>query len=739
MFRRSKSRQGVRWVVGSCDVHSDGTISVYVSNRVIREMPDFKTRKARHRMEIVPRLIHRISKLDAKPGVQADMRPQQTMPPEGRRRVVIESVSPEIDCGRFSIKRVIGETVVVEADIFADGHDRIGCEVLYGLEFGELKSVPMRPVGNDRWRGQFPVVQIGRYCYTVQAWIDRFQSWREAIQKKVSAGQDVSIGLLVGAELIEAAASRARDENADLLQNWALRLRRNKDDDQGKTVALETDLLEVIAQYPNRDFATHYSKQLSVVVDREKARFSTWYEIFPRSCSPEAGRHGTFQDCEAQLPYVASMGFDVVYLPPIHPIGESFRKGKNNSIVAEPDDVGSPWAIGSDEGGHKSIHHQLGTLDDLRNFVAAARMQGLETALDIAFQCTPDHPYVRQHGEWFRARPDGTIQYAENPPKKYQDIYPFDFETSDWQALWRELKSVFEFWIEQGVHIFRVDNPHTKPFAFWEWVISEIKREHPDVLLLAEAFTRPHVMHRLAKLGFSQSYTYFTWRNTKQELTDYFRELAETDLKEFFRPNLWANTPDILSEFLQVGGRPAFMVRLILAATLGASYGIYGPAFELCENLPLQPGSEEYLNSEKYELKRHDINSPASLRELIARVNRVRRQNPALQSNRNLRFHDTDNPSLLCYSKATDDLSDVILVVVNLDCFHVQSGWVELDLHSLGLDGNHAFQVHDLLGEGQYLWQGPRNYVELTPEALPSHIFRVRPWVRTERDFDYYL
>jgi starch synthase (maltosyl-transferring) len=401
--------------------------------------------------------------------------------------------------------------------------------------------------------------------------------------------------------------------------------------------------------------------------------------------------------------------------------------------------VGSPWAIGSEEGGHTSIHPQLGTLEDFKHFISSAGEHGLEVAIDIAFQTTPDHPYVKEHREWFRTRPDGTIQYAENPPKLYQDIFPLDFESPAWHALWIELRDVVLFWVKQGVRIFRVDNPHTKPFSFWEWFIEEIKKQDPNVLFLAEAFTRPTVMYRLAKLGFSQSYTYFTWRNSKAELTEYFTELTQTDVREFFRPNLWPNTPDILSEFLQVGGRPAFMIRLILAATLGASYGIYGPAFELCENAPYQPGSEEYLNSEKYELKQRDLDAPWSLKEVIARINGIRKQNPALQSNRNLRFHNTDNPSLICYSKATADLSDIIIVIVNLDSVHSQTGWVDLDLKSLGLDPAHAFEVHDLLGEGRYLWQGARNYVELMPESLPAHILQVRRWVRTEQDFNYYL
>ena len=426
-------------------------------------------------------------------------------------------------------------------------------------------------------------------------------------------------------------------------------------------------------------------------MDREKARFSTWYEVFPRSCASELGRHGTLRDCEAMLPYIASMGFDVVYLPPIHPVGHTFRKGKNNSVTAEKDDVGSPWAIGSEDGGHTAIHPQLGTLEDFRHFVSVAKSQGLEVALDIAFQCTPDHPYVREHREWFRARPDGTIQYAENPPKKYQDIYPFDFDSSQWPALWAELKAIFLFWINQGIRIFRVDNPHTKPFSFWESVITEIKNQYPDVLFLAEAFTRPAVMNRLAKLGFSQSYTYFAWRNTRQELTEYFTELTTTEAREYFRPSLWPNTPDILPEFLQTGWRAGFMIRLILAATLGASYGIYGPAFELGENAPYQHGSEEYLNSEKYEVKHRDLNAPWSLRDFIARVNSIRKSNVALHSNHNLHFHETDNPSLICYSKSTGDLSNTIIVVVNLDPFHPQAGMVNLDLPPLGLDPNHPY------------------------------------------------
>jgi starch synthase (maltosyl-transferring) len=659
---------------------------------------------------------------------------------DGCSRVVIEGVHPEIDGGQFPIKRVVGEHVVVEADVFADGHDSLSCQVVYRAGTDrEWRAEAMRLLGNGRWRADFQVTKLGHYRYTIEGWIDPFKTWRSDLAKRYNAQQDLSIDLLVGADLLEDAAGRAASQDSLKLADWARLLRNDGNKDSKVEVALSDETAALMDRYPARRFTKRYAKELTVLVEREKALFSTWYEVFPRSCAVEVGRHGTFKDCEAWLPYIASMGFDVLYLPPIHPIGCTFRKGKNNSVVAQPDDVGSPWAIGSGEGGHTSIHPGLGTLDDLRLLIRKAKEHGLEVALDIAFQCSPDHPYTRDHPEWFRKRPDGTIQYAENPPKKYQDIYPFDFETPQWRELWAELRNVLLFWINEGVRIFRADNPHTKAFPFWEWVIGALKENYPDVLFLAEAFTRPQVVHRLAKLGFSQSYTYFTWRNTKQELTDYFSELTRSGTSDYFRPNLWPNTPDILPEFLQVGGRPAFMIRLILAATLGSNYGIYGPAFELCENTAAAPGSEEYRNSEKYELKHRDLNSPASLKNLIARVNQIRRDNPALQSNRNLRFHQTENPLVICYSKSTDDLSNIIVAVVNLDAFHSQASWINLDLESLGLDPNYAFQAHDLLAEGRYLWQGKRNYVELVPESIPAHILRLRKRIRSERDFDYYL
>ena len=659
-------------------------------------------------------------------------------PNEGRLRAVIEKVKPEIDGGRFPAKRVVGERMTVEADIFTDGHDALAAALLYRRNSdSHWSETLMESLDNDRWRATFEVTEIGAYLYTLQAWVDRFGSWRQGLAKKLQAGQDVAIDLLIGAGLVEETANRAPPTDKKRLAN-SISILRSKQPDAGET-ALLPELAALMAKYSDRRWAVTYDKELRVNVDREKARFSTWYEMFPRSCASEPGVHGTLRDCEQRLPYVAGMGFDVLYLPPIHPIGRSFRKGKNNELGAGPDDLGSPWAIGAKEGGHKAIHPQLGTLEDFKRLVTKAKKSGIEIALDIAFQCAPDHPYAREHPEWFRKRPDGSIQYAENPPKKYQDIYPLDFETDHWKELWDELKSIIVFWCEQGVRIFRVDNPHTKAFPFWEWVIAEVKKDYPEALFLAEAFTRPKVMYRLAKSGFSQSYTYFAWRNTKWELTQYFTELTQTEIADFFRASLWPNTPDILTEYLQFGGRPAFMTRLVLAATLGANYGIYGPAFELCENVPRDPGSEEYLNSEKYELKHWDLERTDSLKEFIALVNRIRGENRALQRDRSLRFHPVDNPEIICFSKQTEDLKNVIVVVVNLDPHHTQSGWVELAMEELGLLPQQPFQMHDLLTNARYLWHGARNYVQLNPDTVPAQIFRVRHRLRHEQDFDYFL
>ncbi len=659
---------------------------------------------------------------------------------EGRRRAVVEAVEPEIDGGRFPIKRTKGQRVVVEADVFADGHDAVACVLVYRqAESPNWTEVPMKPLGNDRWRASFRVTDLGRYFYTVRAWVDAFDSWRRRLKKKHQAKQDVSLELQAGEMLVREAGGRASGDEAKQLQQWADSISSAETTATKTTLALDEELAFLMARHPDRSLAVAYGRELEVVVDREKARFSAWYEMFPRSCSPEPGRHGALADCEARLSYIAAMGFDVFYLPPIHPIGRTNRKGPNNTPQAGPGDPGSPWAIGASEGGHKEIHSQLGAPKDFRRLVAKAREHGLEIALDLAFQCTPDHPYVKEHPEWFRRRPDGSVQFAENPPKKYEDIFPFDFETDHWPQLWAELKSVVLFWIAEGVRIFRVDNPHTKPFAFWEWLIAEVKKEHPEVIFLAEAFTRPKIMYRLAKLGFSQSYTYFAWRNTRAELRDYFEELTKTEVKEFFRPNLWPNTPDILTEYLQTGGRAAFMARLVLAATLGASYGVYGPAFELLEDRALEFGSEEYLDSEKYQLRRWELDKPDSLSDFIARVNRIRRENPALQSDQGLRFHPVDNESLICFSKRSEDRSNVILVFVNLDPHHTHSGWAALDLAELGVKAGLPYQVHDLLGDARYIWTGPRGYVELDPQVVPAHVFVLRRRLRTEKDFDYYL
>jgi starch synthase (maltosyl-transferring) len=654
--------------------------------------------------------------------------------------VVIEAVMPEIEGGRFPAKRAAGETVTVEADIFADGHDALAAVLRYRVLpiDGEVAAkppeglihtwteVPMAPLVNDRWRGEFPVTELGRYLFTLEGWVDHFETWSRQLAKRVQAGQDVSVELEVGARLVEQAAARADGNAGDAAQLLALA----KSLRSRPTPTLDGEAGALMRRYADRTFSTVYPREVEVVVEPVKARFSTWYELFPRSA-------GTFKDVERLLPDIARMGFDVLYLPPIHPIGTSHRKGANNK-AASPGEPGSPWAIGSEEGGHKAVHPDLGTLDDFRHLVTAASQQGLDVALDIAFQCSPDHPYTREHPEWFKHRPDGSIQYAENPPKKYEDIYPFDFEIEAWRELWQELLSIVQFWIDQGVRIFRVDNPHTKPFRFWDWLIGEVKREHPEVILLAEAFTRPKVMFRLAKGGFSQSYTYFSWRNTAWELYQYFNELAQPPIREFFRPNLWPNTPDILTEYLQSGGRPAFQARLVLAATLGASYGIYGPAFELMESRPREPGSEEYLDSEKYQLRAWDRESD-SLRELIVIVNRIRHENPALQTDRGLRFHPTENDQLLAYSKSTPDNANVVLTVVNVDPHHVQRGMVTLPLDDLGLERDRPYQAHELISGARYLWNGPRNFVEINPHSMPGQIFRFRRRVRSEHDFEYFL
>ncbi|MDH4231638.1 MAG: alpha-1,4-glucan--maltose-1-phosphate maltosyltransferase [Nitrospirota bacterium] len=660
---------------------------------------------------------------------------------DGRQRVIIENVKPEINGGRFPAKRSAGEKLVVQADIFVDGHDAISARLLYRGPKGKAwEETPMRFLVNDRWEGEFAVTELGTYHYTIEGWVDHFRSWQNDIRKKFGAGQDLGVDILIGLQYMEEALERIRGKEKKDFQKLCglLKEKAGSDMEEAVSLALGEEVSAYMDKYPDKRGAVRYEKELSVTVDTERALFSSWYEFFPRSCPSESGVHGTFRDCENILPEIARMGFDVVYLPPVHPIGKTKRKGKNNSPAAGPEDAGSPWAIGAEEGGHKAIHPSLGTFADFEHFVAKAREYGMDVALDIAFQCSPDHPYVREHPEWFRKRPDGTVQYAENPPKKYEDIFPINFETENWQGLWEELKDVVVFWIQKGVRVFRVDNPHTKSFQFWEWLIREIKRDYPDVFFLSEAFTRPKIMYRLAKIGFAQSYTYFTWRYTQREFREYLLELTRSDVKEFFRPNFWPNTPDILPEHLQYGGRPAFIMRLILAATLSSSYGIYGPAFELCVNEAL-PGREEYLDSEKYEIKKWDWDRPGNLKDLIARINRIRRENPALQTLWNLQFYEVDNENLLFYGKASEDLSNILLVVINLDPFHTHSGWVKVPVAGLGIDLQQPYLVHDLLSDDKYIWQGERNYVELNPQVMPANIFRVRKRLKRETDFDYFM
>ena len=657
---------------------------------------------------------------------------------EGRKRVEIGDVSPQIECGRYAVKRIVGDDLTVRADIVCDGHDEVTAVLLYRRDGEETwRENPMVPLGNDRWEGKFPLETLGEYRYTVSAWVDQFRTWQRELQKRYKAGQDLETEFLIGLGYIESAAEGASGEDAAWLRSVITAVSREGDVQLKVALCQNSETTRLVGVHADRTLAVAY-RELSVVVGRERVRFSTWYELFPRSWGSEPGRHGTLLDCQRLLPEIARMGFDVLYLPPIHPIGRTSRKGINNRPDAQPGDPGSPWAIGAAEGGHMSIHPELGSMEDFVELVRKAGEHNIELALDIAFQCSPDHPYVQEHPEWFLWRPDGTVQYAENPPKKYQDIVPFYFETALWQELWQELKKVVLFWRDKGVRIFRVDNPHTKPFPFWEWLLGQIIRETPDVIFLAEAFTRPKVMYRLAKLGFSQSYTYFTWRTTSAELKDYMKELTRSEVKEFFRPNFWPNTPDILPEHLQYGGRPAFMIRLVLAATLSSNYGIYGPAFELCINKAL-PGKEEYLDGEKYEIRHWDWDAPGNLKEFVATVNGIRRENPALQSTDNIIFHETDNDNLIFYSKCTADRTNILLVIVSLDPFNTQTGTVRMPLEQVGIAPGHPYLLHDLLSDEKLIWQGERNRVQFDPHVAPARIFRIHPRLRREFDFDYFM
>lgn len=645
--------------------------------------------------------------------------------------LVIENVSPQIAGGRYPVKRVVGEVCDVGADIFKDGHDLISARILVRGPLSRVwRFFPMTyDYDSDRWFGSFPLERVGRWTFTVEAWPDVFATWRHELEKKMEVGLDVSSELLEGAAIVREGARRA----AGITKAKLLAAAESLEDEglemaERVRLALDPELRDIMKLHFNPARITRHDRTLRVVVDRELARFGAWYEFFPRSSSDVPGKHGTFRDAERELERIADLGFDVVYLPPIHPIGHAHRKGPNNTLVAGPEDPGSPWAIGNEDGGHTAVEPKLGTLEDFERFVTCANELGLEVALDNALHCSPDHPWVREHPQWFNIRPDGSMKYAENPPKKYQDIYPLNFWCEDWKNLWRACRDIFLFWIERGVRVFRVDNPHTKPFAFWEWVIDEVKREHPDIIFLSEAFTRPNRMKNLAKLGFTQSYTYFTWRNRTPELRDYMIELTQTEMAEYFRGNFFTNTPDILTEYLQRGGRPAFRIRLLLAATLSPNYGIYS-GFELCENTPREPGSEEYLNSEKYEIRQRDWDAPGNINEDIQTVNRIRRANPALQHLTNLTFHRAENDQLLFYKRSFPD--NDLLIVVNLDPHQTHESNLHVPLADLGIGQDEPYEVEDLLTGERYTWRGPINYVRLSPDERVGHIMRV---VRAERE-----
>ena len=646
---------------------------------------------------------------------------------------VIENLQPLVDGGRYPTKRIVGEDLVVEADIFKDGHDVVAAVLKWRvLAERRWRETPMAYIDNDRWRGLCTLYDIAIYEYTVEAWTDTFRGWQREFTAKFGAGiSELQSEALEGAALLEAASRRARDrtDSARLLE-LSRRMCKAGTAEINK-IAQSRELEVLMATYADRDNATHYAPAPRVIVDRPAAQIGAWYEFFPRSAEGRDDRGSTFRDCLPRVDDAKAMGFDVIYFPPIHPIGHTNRKGRNNSITCEPSDPGVPWAIGSEAGGHKAVEPSLGTLADFDWLQEQVRKRGMEIALDFAINCSPDHPYVKEHPDWFYKRPDGTIKYAENPPKKYEDIYPLNFRCDDWRELWAEMKSIVLFWAQRGVRIFRVDNPHTKPVAFWEYLVSGVRAKYPDVVFLAEAFTRPKMMKALAKAGFNQSYSYFTWRNSKRELIEYFTELTQTEMSEYFRANLWPNTPDILPFVLQDGGRPAFMIRVLLAATLSTLYGIYS-GYELCENEAL-PGREEYLDSEKYQWKERDWNAPGNIKDWIAQLNKIRKENRALQSYNNLRFYHADNDAILFYGKMTAARDNIILIVVNLDPHRKQNSYIDVPIDQFGHMESDVYQVHDLLSDARYTWRGRQNYVELDPEIQPAHVFRVRRWTGVDQ------
>ncbi len=661
--------------------------------------------------------------------------PKAKIPPS---RVIVDSVSPSLDSGRFPAKRAQGERMDVSAVVLRDGHDKLKCDLLYRHESeSEFMRTPMECPLNDTWLASFTADKLGFYYFTVEASLDRFASWRDGFIKKIEAGEHSWVDFEAGyTEMGLQAEKLSVDEDRQYVIKKIEEIKSMSGPvidgtGSGEDIKKISDTLHdsrldsLLRNIWDDPSLVRFEKELPLQVDIKRGNFSAWYEFFPRSKWTGIAEQGNLYDAANRLDYIADLGFDVVYLPPIHPIGRTFRKGKNNALHAGEGEPGSPWAIGSHEGGHKSIHPELGTFDDFAHFMWCAGERGLSVALDIALQCSPDHPYVHENPQWFKKRADGSIQYAENPPKKYQDIVPFDFECADWKNLWAELKSIFDFWIEKGVTIFRVDNPHTKTFAFWEWMIGEIRRERPDILFLAEAFTKPDMMAYLAKIGFNQSYTYFAWRDNKWELEQYMTELTQTELKDYYRPNFWPNTPDILTPPLQNGGKPAAMARVVLASMLSSNYGLYGPTYELLDARPAPPKKVEYLDNEKYEIREWDVKSPHSIAPLLKMLNAIRKENPALHTNHSIKFHTVENDNIIAFTKQTDDQDNTILVIVNLDFYHAQSGIIDLQIQELGLDTGRPYVLEDLLVNTRHVWQGWRNYVELNPHIMPAHIFRV--------------
>jgi starch synthase (maltosyl-transferring) len=639
------------------------------------------------------------------------------------KRVVITNVLPSVEAGQYPAKAIINHPIMISADIFCDGHDELNASVLVKhKQEKKWKEATLKLVGNDSWQLSFVPDKIGVYQFRVQAWVDHFETWRRGLLKRYHAKQDISLDLKIGAEIVKNDGAFVEKKYARTLQQWGERLQNAKGDHEAMEIATSEEMSAIFCKCYNKDTITLHPHTFEIEVDREKAMFSTWYELFPRSASMQPGKHGTFKDVVKLLPRIANMGFDVIYFPPIHPIGEQKRKGKNNTLEAQPGDPGSPWAIGNQAGGHKAIHPELGTLEDFHKLISESNKHNIEIALDLALQCAPDHPYVKQHPEWFKWRPDGTVQYAENPPKKYEDILPFHFETDAWKPLWEELKSIVEYWISHGVKIFRVDNPHTKPFPFWEWMIAEVRKKNPDVLFLAEAFTRPRIMEWLGKIGFTQSYTYFTWRNTKQDLQAYMSELTKTSMKYYFRPNFWPNTPDILHPELTEGKENMHIIRLLLAATLSSNYGLYGPVYEfgICDPAPEK---DEYADNEKYETKHWDWAKYTRIKEIMALINRIRKENAALQTTENIEFAETDNDQVICYVKAATN-GNTLIIAVNLDPFNTQSANVKLPG---SFSGTHSasYKVHDLLSGDKWDWSNEWNYVSLNPYDLPAHVFLV--------------